>query len=515
MNEAAYTKEAQTRCAADLESTENGVVGTNADCRWLTVVRQWTKRPAARVAANSDTVARAAPLPASVMQRGRKNTQRERLLSGIIEAANRGGYASASVSAVIGNAGVSRPTFYDYFAGRDDAFNAAIQDVQCELLGEVAAALEIVSGEDATAALARTLVSYAAENPARARFLMGESMAGGTEALQTRDRGINEIAGVLRAHEQATAERLALADLPPEVVVGSVYRLLATRLRRGEATIARLGEELVAWIGAYRRPGAQRRWQTLTVGPEPAASPHVSAVPIQQMPSVFPPGRPRIPEAEITENHRLRILYATARLAEEKGYTATTVVDITRLARVDGRVFYRLFADKQEAFSAVHELGFQQVMDVTSKAFFAAEGWPQRSWEGGRALTQLLEKNPLVAHVGFVEAYAVGPRAVQRIEDSHTAFVFFLQEGLIYASQEVPPSRVAMEAIIASVFEVVYLQARAGKDLQLAGMLPHIAHLWLTPFLGVEEADAFIDSQLPKAAEKRKASARRSKQPAR
>ena len=210
-------------------------------------------------------------------------------------------------------------------------------------------------------------------------------------------------------------------------------------------------------------------------------------------------------EAEISENHRLRILYAAARLAESKGYTATTVGDITRLARVDGRVFYRLFSDKQDAFTAVHELGFQQVMDVTSKAFFAAEGWPQRSWEAGRALTQLLQANPLVANVGFVEAYAVGAGAVQRIEDSHTAFVFFLQEGLLYRPMENPPSRVAMEAIIASIFEVIYLQARNGEQLQVAGMLPYIAHLWLTPFMGPVEANRFIDSQAGKPKRGRKA----------
>src|ERR1700733_912081 len=45
----------------------------------------------------------------------RKSTQRERLLNGMIEVADRRGYAGASVSAVIAEAGVSRPTFYDYF----------------------------------------------------------------------------------------------------------------------------------------------------------------------------------------------------------------------------------------------------------------------------------------------------------------------------------------------------------------------------------------------------------------
>jgi AcrR family transcriptional regulator len=430
------------------------------------------------------------------MQKGRKSTQRERLLNGVVQAANRGGYSSANVSAIIRGAGVSRPTFYDYFTDRDDAFKAAIDDISSELLDHAKDALRVERDQDPACVVAAALVAYTSEHPSRARFLMAESMAGGAQALQARDRGVAELAAIVASSQKRiSSDNRPLVDLPPEILVGTVYRILATRLRRGEP-VSKLGEELLAWIATYERPADERRWQSLAPGPEPARSPHLPDGPIQRMPSVFPPGRPRISEEEIAENHRLRILYAAARLAEEKGYTATTVADITRLARVDGRIFYRLFSDKQEAFTAVHELGFQQVMDVTGKAFFAAEGWPDRSWEGGRALAQLLQDNPLVAHVGFVEAYAFGPRAVQRIEDSHTAFMFFLQEGLVYTTQENPPSRLAMEAIISGVFEIIYLRSRERAEPKLASMLGQIAHLWLTPFLGTDEADAFIDSRL-------------------
>jgi hypothetical protein len=148
----------------------------------------------------------------------------------------------------------------------------------------------------------------------------------------------------------------------------------------------------------------------------------------------------------------------------------------------------------------VHEVGFQMVMDVTAKAFFGVEGWPLRSWEAGRALTQLLQENPRIARVGFVEAYAVGPGAVQRIEDTHTAFMLFFQEGVAQSAGSPPPSRIAMEATISAVFEIIYLQARSTGEPQIAAMLPQIAHLWLTPFLGAEESNAFIEAQMQAAA---------------
>ena len=432
-----------------------------------------------------------------MVQRGRKSTQRERLLAGMVAVANRGGYASANVSAVIGEAGVSRPTFYDYFEDRDACFAASIEDVQDQLAGQVAGAIAEHAPEQALGAAIEALVGFASAHPARVRFLSSEALAGGAGARRMRDQGIARMAGTIQAALASAPRTAAAPDVEHRVLLGGIYRLLATRLRRGEPAISRLTDELQSWIGTYARPLSEHRWESLAPAAAGARSPFVPQEPIQRMGNVLPVGRPRISEEEVAENHRLRILYAAARMAEQKGYIATTVADITKLARVDGHVFYRLFKDKQDAFLSAHELGFAQVMDVTSTAFFAGESWPQRSWEAGRALTQLLQENPLVAQVGFVEAYSVGPAAIQRIEDSHVAFTFFLQEGLVYGSPSEAPSRLAMEAIIACIFEIIYLQASDHGTPQVAAMLPHIAHLWLTPFLGGPASDEFIDSQLP------------------
>jgi AcrR family transcriptional regulator len=424
----------------------------------------------------------------------RKRTQRARLIAGMVEVANRHGYARATVSAVIGEAGVSRPTFYDYFDDRDHCFSVTIEEVQEQLSGLVREAVGRVPAERSWEAAVRALVDYADAERSRARFLMGEALAGGPGALDTRDRGIAGIAAAIEHALKRAPATATLPDLEPRVAIGSAYRLIAARLRRGEVSIAPLAEGLLSWIEAFGRRADDRRWGTLKPASLFARSRQAPRTPLADMPSVLPAGRPKLASREIAENHRLRILYGAAKMAELKGYTATTVTDITRLARVDGRVFYRLFAGKQEAFGVVHELSFQQMMDAIAKGFFSGRDWPERSWEGARALTQLLQANPLVAHIGFVEAYAMGPSAVQRVEDAHTAFLLLLEEGLM--ESERPPSSAALEATTASAFEVIYLQARRGKDMQVAGMLPHIAHLWLTPFLGPQKADSFIDRQM-------------------
>jgi len=430
------------------------------------------------------------------MPQPRQSTDRELLLGGIIDVANHMGYAGVSVQSVSSRAGLSRSIFHEHFASSEQCFKAAIEDVQLQMEALVAESIAVRPACEAAFAAVEALVSFASTEPARARFAMSEALAGGAQGREARDAGIATIAGSIE-QALASAEQDSIApDVAHRVLIGGVYRLIAPRLRRGEPAISRLTDELERWLGTYRRPLRNHRWRALAPTARLAPSPYVPEEPIQRMDNVHAPGRPRFTEEEVAENNRLRILYAAARMAEQKGYIATSVADITRLAGVEEDVFASLFADKQEAFLTVHELGYAQVMDLTSTAFFSGETWPVRSWEGGRALTQLIEDNPLVAHVGFVEAYAVGPTAIQRVEDSALAFTFFLQEGLVYRKQRNPPSGLAMEVIVTSIFEIIYLQARDLGKPEVSAMLPHIAHLWLTPFLGVRESDEFIDGQL-------------------
>jgi AcrR family transcriptional regulator len=428
-------------------------------------------------------------------QNRRKATQRERLLAGMIATANREGYRGANVSNVIGEAGVSRPTFYDYFEDRDACFVATVIDVHKRLHGEVRDSVAQGPPEHALTASVTAMVAFAGSRPEEARFLMQEALAGGPGALDARDAGIREIARVIERAFKRVEPQTAIPDVPLVPAIGAVQRLLASRLRRSERALEGLQEDLLAWTESYTAPAGSRRWLTLARLPAPGRSPFLPRTALRP-PALLPPGRPRIPEAEVAENHRQRIMFATARVVQERGYSAATVSEILRCAGVDGRVFYRLFADKQDAFSAIHELGFQYLMATTAGAFFAGKTWPERIWEAFRAATQSVDDTPAFAHVAFVESYAVGPGAIQRVEDSRIAFTIFLQEGYRYQKRGTPPSRVALEAIITTIFEIVYLQARASATPKTAALLGHIVHVCVAPFIGAEAANRFIDSKL-------------------
>jgi AcrR family transcriptional regulator len=429
----------------------------------------------------------------SISRKDRKGTQLERLLEGMLLAAVRRGYAGANVAQVIAHAGVSRPTFYEYFEDRDDCFLAVHREISDQLLKHVREAVSSQPPERAVQAGVGAIFARAQVRPERARFLVNETLAGGHRALDARDLLIGEIEQIIEDSRAMASPQTPTPDLPTRTLLGGICGLLAPRLRRNEYDLAGVAAEIDAWIGSYNRPTAEHRWRTLDPGPPMVPPRHVSELALKPPPALGR-GRPSLSSAEIARHQRERVVYATCEVAAEKGYTRATIADITTAAGVDRRAFYAHFRDKQEAFLAAHELGFQQTMAVSASAFFSCEKWPERIWEGLRAGTHFSATHPVVAHIGYVEAHAVGNPAIQRVDDSRAAFKIFVQEGYRHTSSPPPPA--ALDALSATIFEMGYRHARDRKLELLPRLTPHATYLVLAPFLGADAANDFIDAKL-------------------
>jgi AcrR family transcriptional regulator len=429
----------------------------------------------------------------STSRKEQKGTQHERLLDGMLLAAVRKGYEGASVAQVIAHAGVSRPTFYEYFTDKDDCFLAVHREISEQLLERVSEAVEAEPPERAVQVGIKALILRAEARPDRARFLVNETLAGGSRVLDEHDRTVEQVEQIIERARAKASPKASTPDLPTRALVGGICGLLAPRLRRNEHDLRELAEQIVDWIDGYCHPTDSHRWRTLEPGPPLPRPEHVSELALR-IPPALPRGRPKLTSAEVARNQRERILYATAEVAASKGYAAATIADITSTAGVDRRLFYANFPDKQQAFLAIHEVGFQQLMAVCASAFFSGSSWPERIWEGIRAATYFDASYPVLAYIGYVDAHAVGSPAIQRVEDSHAAFKMFVQEG--YMSMKNPPPRAALDAISATIFEIGYYHARRHQLHQLPRLTPHAAYLVLSPFLGRAQANEFIDEKL-------------------
>jgi len=162
-------------------------------------------------------------------------TQRERLLDGMAQTVAVNGYAATSVADVLRAAGMSRRTFYERFADKEDCFLAAYDAI-------VAAASERVRAACAAAPPAQrlergldALLRLLAAEPAFARLGVVEVLAAGPRGLERRDETLRLFVGLVREHAAPAAAAAPPPDLVAQAIVGGIYELLYSHLVRGEA----------------------------------------------------------------------------------------------------------------------------------------------------------------------------------------------------------------------------------------------------------------------------------------
>jgi len=163
-------------------------------------------------------------------------SQRERLLVAMADAVAEKGYARVSVADVIGRAGVSRKTFYEQFANKEECFLAAYE-AGVELLMEgIDEAVQAAAPDWIGAAQAGTTayLEMLEANPSLARTFLVEVLAAGPQALARRAEVHERFANQLRdAHEVARRDLPTLPELPPYVFracVGAINELVTERL---------------------------------------------------------------------------------------------------------------------------------------------------------------------------------------------------------------------------------------------------------------------------------------------
>lgn len=399
----------------------------------------------------------------------------ERILDAIVEVVDDVGYAHLTVERIIAAAHLSRASFYQYFTSVDDAFWSAYHRHAAELCRDAAAALD--ARDDPGLAVLQALARFAAARPPAARLLMREGLAAGPSGLLERGELVAAIERLVSG-----AEAPQRIDVPPKLLIGGAFRFLAMRLTDGSA-LEGLDSELRQWADAFPTEPSRRHWSE-------RLDPFADDRP-EDMPTPSQRGGIRIEGSA-----RERIVRGTALVIRAKGYHAITVADIVAAARVSRRGFYNEFSSKEAAFIATYEYGFQQSVAACSPAFLSANGWRERVWDGGLAFTSFVAREPLIASLGFIECYALGPSYTPRVHDTQLAFTLFLEDGYRQRPQAEGLSRSISDLAAATIFELAFQASRRGPAFDIRGCQPLAAYIALAPFIGKEEAGEFVIGKL-------------------
>ena len=196
----------------------------------------------------------------AVLPRGRhaaprdvvRQTQRARMLDAMVQSVAEKGYARVAVADVVERAGVSRKTFYEQFANKEECFVAAYDDGVDRLLAAIDAALATLA-PDWLAAARRAVEVYLdamAASPAFARAFLIEALGAGPVALARRRAVQDRFAAQLEAvHRRARADIPDIPEVPPHTfraAVGAVNELVTAHvLEHGADTLPELTDAIL------------------------------------------------------------------------------------------------------------------------------------------------------------------------------------------------------------------------------------------------------------------------------
>jgi AcrR family transcriptional regulator len=166
--------------------------------------------------------------------------QRERLLRAAALEFAELGYAGASSESISRRAGMSKATFYEHFANKEECmlalFDLGAQLVQREMAD---AARQAPTGDarERMKAGTRAFLGALAQHPEFAQTLLVEIIGAGPRAAQRRDQVLQAFADVLDAENAEAARRGLIGRFrsphDPFAVVGAITELVSRQVRLG------------------------------------------------------------------------------------------------------------------------------------------------------------------------------------------------------------------------------------------------------------------------------------------
>jgi AcrR family transcriptional regulator len=161
--------------------------------------------------------------------------QRDRIIAGVANALSEHRYGSLTVEHVIEAAGVSRRTFYDAFANKEEAVLVAHDVIFERFLGSLVRACNSQTEWPlkVKAALAAAL-EFAAAEPGQAQLLTLDALASNVEIAQRVLDANEHLASLLSSGRRLGERAAALPQLTEKALIGAITAIVASRLMNRE-----------------------------------------------------------------------------------------------------------------------------------------------------------------------------------------------------------------------------------------------------------------------------------------
>jgi AcrR family transcriptional regulator/DNA-binding MarR family transcriptional regulator len=191
--------------------------------------------------------------------------QRSRMLAAAVRAVEELGYTQATVAHITRRARVSRRTFYELFANREECLVAALESVLDSIRGEIATAgLEGLLWRERVRGGLSVILSFFDREPVLARVCVVQAMRGSQAVLERRE---HVLAGLAVIVDEGRLEGSRGGECPPltaEGLVGAAFSLVYARLLRrdSESLVDLVGDLMGMIVLPYMGPAVARKEQS-------------------------------------------------------------------------------------------------------------------------------------------------------------------------------------------------------------------------------------------------------------
>jgi AcrR family transcriptional regulator len=169
----------------------------------------------------------------------RLSVQRRRLFEAAAAVFARVGYAEASAEAISREAGMSKATFYEHFANKEECILALFDEAATEVMRGMAGAAADEGGsyEDRIRANVASFLEILTQYPDSAQTVLVEIIGAGPRTAERRDAILDLFAEGLLRDNARMAERIGAPRFASKedafAIIGAVVELVSRQLRTG------------------------------------------------------------------------------------------------------------------------------------------------------------------------------------------------------------------------------------------------------------------------------------------
>ena len=212
----------------------------------------------------------------------------------------------------------------------------------------------------------------------------------------------------------------------------------------------------------------------------------------------------------VSELQRGRLLDATFAVVHEEGFRGMAVRKVAERAGVSSKTFYDLFSDREDCFLAAFDHGVEVLRACARPAYEGERDWTARIRAGLAVLLGVLEGEPALRKLVFVEALGAGPRVLERRAEVLEQLAGVIDQGRVgmKASGKLPP--LTAEGVIGATFGVIHARLSQERPESLIELLGPLMATIVFPYRGsaaaaresARDADVFIQPGEPGRTEK-------------